>query len=535
MPDARARRGVWGALAVLLALCAIAYFPILRGEFVNFDDIRFIRDNPDFNPPRLAPLIHYWRGPYFGGAFPLTYMFLGGVASLAWNGHALEPFMFRLAGLVLHAGCVAIAFDVLRLLLRSMRGAFFGAAVFALHPLQVESVTWAVTPYTLFSLGAIDLYLRSALRAKDASPETSRRRWTLYALATLFFVLAMLSKPVAMVCIPIAAALDWGWLRRRWDQVALTLAPWGALALPVVIMTRTLIGTPPVAGAPLALRPAIAMDAIAFYLMKLAWPVGLVPDYGRSPEWLQTKGPIATSWLLPLFVALALLAVVGRGNRGRVAALMAAFALSFLPVLGLLPFHFQIYSTVADRYAYLGLLAVAIAIGWWAAARGWSLYVIVPFLLFSLIATNVQARYWHDTQALFAHNLNVVPRSFAAHRILGYEARQAGDERAAIAHYSAALEVYPGDAVSHYNMGNALLDLGDADGALRHFQNAVAAEPLDPRYRNNLGIAYVRLGLSEEAAEQWQTVLRDHPGYPDAVRNLAKLQATSRPASQPAA
>src|SRR5690348_11001441 len=203
MSDRRVSREIW----VLIALCALAYFPTLRNEFVNFDDIEFIRDNRDFNPPRLDAIVRYWRGPYFGGAFPLTYSFLGGVAVLAWNGAFLEPFMFRLAGLLLHVGCVLIVFDVLRMLLASTRGAVFGAAVFAVHPLQVESAAWAVSAYTLLSLGAIDLYLRYARQAQPSPPAAPRRKWVLYLSATILFALALLDKPVARVCSPIAAAL----------------------------------------------------------------------------------------------------------------------------------------------------------------------------------------------------------------------------------------------------------------------------------------------------------------------------------------
>jgi hypothetical protein len=539
MSDRRVPREIW----VLLALCVLAYFPVLRNEFVNFDDIEFIRDNRDFNPPHLAALVHYWRGPYFGGAFPLTYTFLGGVAALAWNGAFLEPFTFRLAGLLLHAGCVVIVFDVLRMLLHRSRGAAVGAAVFAVHPLQVESVAWAITPYALLSLAAIDLYLRYAQHAAQVTPGTPRRRRVLYAAATLLFALAMLAKPTAMVCVPIAAALDWGWLRRRWDRVAVSLTPWCVLTLPVIVMTRTLIATKPLPGPPLWVRPLVALDAIAFYLRKLVWPVGLVPDYGRSPQWLREDGPLWWSWIVPVVVAGGLLLAVRRGSRTRAAALMAAFALSLFPVLGLLPHHFQIYSTVADRYVYLGMLPVALAIGWWAstAARSpravYSIAAVVAVVL--TVMTNLQSRTWHDTLTLFERNLRLVPHSFAANRILGYEANRRLAYPRAARYYLDALKIRPDDAASNYNLANTLSAMGDVQRAIAHFERALASKPDDPIIRNNYGVALMNVGRLDEARRQFEMILAKHPEDAVAAQNLAtvrsKQQATSLPTSLPTA
>jgi hypothetical protein len=530
MSDRRVPREIW----VLLTLCAIAYFPVLRNQFVDFDDIEFIRDNRDFNPPRLAPLIRYWRGPYFGGAFPLTYMFLGGVATLAWNGAVLEPFMFRLAGLLLHVGCVLIVFDTLRMLLRSTRSAAFGAAVFAVHPLQVEAVAWAISPYTLLSLTAIDLYLRYAQLAIDPSPKSSRRRRTLYAMATTLFMLAMLAKPVAMVCIPIAAALDIGWLRRRWDRVMIALAPWGALALPIVIMTRTLLNTKPLPGPPLWVRPFVAMDALAFYLGKVVWPLGLVPDYGRTPEWLREKGPLFVSWLVPLGVAGALVALVGRGNRMRMAALVAAFALSFLPVLGLLPHHYQIYSTVADRYAYLGMLLVAIATGWWVTARPGVTYLVAGCIAILTVLTHLQARTWHDTLTLFERNLRLVPDSFAANRILGVEAGRRLDYRQSTIYYTNVLKVHPNDPATNYNLAHTLWIRGDVRAGIAHFERALASSPDNPMIRNSYGDALASVGRLDEAERQFEMILAKHPDDANATQGLVSVRAKRQAASQPA-
>ncbi len=550
MSDDPAPRGTIGALAALLALGAAAFYPVLFNGFVNFDDVLFIRDNPDFNPVTLGALLRYWRGPYFGGAFPLTYLFLGTVASLAQTEDGLNPFAFRLAGLLVHLGGAVAVFFIVRMLLRSTLAALLGAAVFCVHPLQVEAAAWAVSPYTTLSLVTVALYVRYAQLSKDTQdaqlsksptiaprdPATQRRLRLFYVAATVCFVLAMLAKPVAMVVVFIAAAIDVGWVRRRSVDVARALVPWCVLIIPFVIMTRAMIRTPPVVAPPLWERPLVAMDGLAFYLVKLIWPVGLVPDYGRTPQWLREHGPFWTAWLLPAAVGV-IVALRWRSDR-RPAALFALFTLSFLPVLGLLPHHFQAYSTVADRYAYLPLLAVAIAVGWCVAARPRLAYAIVPLIVVATVLSNIQSRRWRDTQTLFDYTLRLNPDSFAAHRILGYEARLRGDNVLASAHYTAALALRPDDATTNFNFAGVLVDRGEIGSALARYERALVQKPDDPQIRNNYGVALARAGRWDEAAEQFNAVLARYPDDAGATRNLAIVHATRpalpNPASRPA-
>src|SRR5688500_11290452 len=269
---------------LLVALVAATFAPVLENDFVDFDDHAFIRDNPDFNPPDWGAILRYFRGPYFGGAFPLTYVLIGAVSEVAQTPQGLDPRVFHAASVILHAACAVIVFFILRLLVTSDVAAAAGAALFAVHPVQTEVVAWVMNLNTLLSaalsLLALWLYLLYATLARDAARPNRRR--ALIIAATIAFVLAMLARPLAMTLVLVALALDVGWLRRHWRRVVAPLGLWLALTLPFVVATQTLIRPPNVEAPPLWLRPIVALDAIAFYLWKIVAPLGFAPDYSRT-------------------------------------------------------------------------------------------------------------------------------------------------------------------------------------------------------------------------------------------------------------
>ena len=180
-----------GWLAVGLAvLTCLTFGTIVRHDFINFDDDILIRDNADFHPVTFKKIVGYWDGPYYGGAFPVTYTVLALIADSAqdWQ-HNIQAGLFHAVSVALHIASTVLVFLLLRALVRRDIPAALGAALFCVHPLQVESVAWATNINTLlygvFSLAALWLYVLYAQRRPHA--------WTLFAVATLAFVLAMLS------------------------------------------------------------------------------------------------------------------------------------------------------------------------------------------------------------------------------------------------------------------------------------------------------------------------------------------------------
>src|SRR5439155_15195774 len=186
-----------------------------------------------------------------------------------------------------------------------------GAAVFAVHPAQVEAVAWASGTKDvlagLLAIAALYCYVLS----------TEKHRWT-YAIGTVLALAAMLAKPTAVVVPALAAIIDRLLLGRSWKQVAAFSGPWVLLALPIAVVAVTVQSAPLSAGQQVApvLRPLVAADALAFYLGKLAWPAKLTVDYGRSPAAALHQGWLFWTWSIPV-VAAAFAIVASRRYRSR--------------------------------------------------------------------------------------------------------------------------------------------------------------------------------------------------------------------------
>jgi len=466
-----------GLIAVALTLAC--FWRVCTYDFVVYDDGVHVRANPYFNPPTWSSLLQFWTKPYEGLYIPVTYTAWGGVAGLTWtagaNGAEHDPQAFHCANLLVHLLSVLVVFLLLELLMHDRWAAFGGALLFGLHPLQVEPVAW-ISGFRdvlagFFLLVAVWQYLRFA-----AARSGGRRRRLDYGLATFAFVLAMLSKPGAVVGPLAAGILGCLMLRRPFRRVVAELLPWVVLAVPVVLVTwMSQPATKIDFVAPLWQRPLIAGDALAFYLRKLALPFGLGPDYGRTPQFVLRHGWVWLTGLLPF--ALAAL-VLWRHRRKWLMASGGVFVAALLPVLGLLPFAFQNISTVADRYMYFGMLGPALALAWlMKGRRTWVVLVCVLLIGFFGVCSAYQARHWQNTTTLFQHALHVNPASSLSHVNLGVFAQRRGRLAEAIAHYNEALRVNPNEVHAHYNLGMIQQKSGRLDLAVRHYMTALRTNP----------------------------------------------------------
>ena len=513
------RRTFWICCG-LIALTVAVYGPIVHHDFIEFDDDKLIRDNPAFNPVRWDAVVRYWRGPYYGGAFPVAYTIFAAIASVAHDAQGMiHARAFHVASLLLHAGCVLIVFATLRRLVRSDWASAAGAVLFAVHPLQVESVAWATNinslVQSLFSLAAVYLYVVYAQR--DAGEQhDGRQRW-LFAGATACLVLAMASKPVAVTLPLVAFALDVGWIGRPARRAIVPAGIWLALAAPFVIVTRVMLESADVFVPPLWARPLVALDALAFYLGKILLPLGSSPDYGRSPRWLMGSAALYATWIVPVVVAVAMWQM-----RKRAPELLSAtfvFVASLLPVLGLTPFHQQQYSTVTDRYLYVPMLALAAAVAWIVSRhRNRAIvYATAAWLVVLAVWCRAEVGKWRDTETLFRTTVARNPTSLAGHTVLGLLAAHRRQYDVAMTEYRAALRTDPGFPPTLYNLGNALLALRRFDEAIDAYRSALVRDPNNARYLNNLGVALAEAGRSQEADECFSAVLRNNPKNVDAL------------------
>jgi tetratricopeptide (TPR) repeat protein len=528
-------------LGLVLAAIALALFaPVLGFGFVLLDDDLNVYANPLVHPGVAQDdgrFERIWREPYLQMYIPVTYsawalvaqaaerpLAEGEAAEAAGAANGLAPRPFHALNVALHAFSILCVFAILRAALADDVGAAFGALFFAVHPLQVEPVAW-VSGWK--DVGSGSLALASLwLYAVHARSRGTRSALS-WALALAAFALAVLAKPSAVVVPLLAAVLDVGCLRRSWRSAAASLWPFGLLGL--VGIALTLGVQPPDADVPaiaLGARPLVALDALGFYLGKLVLPLELAPLYDRRPDAVLARG----SWWIGAFalaavLAAALAALVKRPRSPVPLAGLALFALGFAPVLGLVPFTFQVISTVADRYAYLPLLGAALFFGWIArSGRTAALLSAVAVLAMGLRARD-QLRHWRASEPLFVHALAVNPSSGFAHTNLGEIYAREGRVDEALGHFEEAVRLDPGSARARNNLGSYLGENGRLEEALEHLEEAVRLDPGYSRARMGLASALIGLGRYPEAIRELEAVHRLEPEFAGAYQSRGMLLA----------
>jgi tetratricopeptide (TPR) repeat protein len=542
---------------LLIALTVAAAFGRLGfHEFTGWDDPATIYRNPSFNPPRLANLAWYWSAwgerASMGLYVPLTYTAWGVLAKIAYLQNAdpagirLNPFVYHSANVLLHVLAALAAFELLRRLVVNEWAACAGALLWGLHPAQVEPVGWASGTKDVLCgvLGLVALWQYVSFARDESDP--TRARAMRYALATLALVGAMLAKPTAVIIPLMALVIDLFCLHRPIGRTAAALAPWFALALPIVYLARLTQTTWGIEPAPPWQRPLVAADALAFYLWKLIWPVNLAVDYGRTPARILAEGWIWYTWLAPALVAL-LLALYRRRAPALVAAALI-FLAGVLPVLGFLPYQFQFYSTVADHYLYLSMLGPAVAMAWLADRRPRPIVLAACAAALGALGLRSvdQGKYWRDDETLFGRAIQVNPRSFVAHNNLGTELFHRGLREGrselfdrAVRHFRASIEIFPDYPSGHENLGIALMRTGRERQAEPHLRAALRASPgappglrADPAQTHTLlGDALLARGRSDEAVEQFRAALKVNPDYAPARERLELAVQRARAAT----
>jgi hypothetical protein len=369
-------------------------------------------------------LDYWWSGPVMRLYCPLTYT-VWGVTSLVAHvptdpatGISQKPLPFHAVNLATHLLATFLAYRLLLLIIASFDQshragrddrwnpwlAALAALPFGLHPLQVENVAWIASLngslYGMFALAALLHYVRFA-REGGA--------WR-YTLASLFYILAIFSKPSAVTVPFIAMALDRLVVGRRWSAIAKALIPWllPAAAL-TVYMSHLQIPARFDVSYPWLDRIAVAVDSWTFYLRKFLWPWPIGFPYGRKRNDVVQQNLAFYLWLFPVFVA-ALLAKF-RIKAITLSALIYTFSLA--PNLGLARFDSQYLSTVADRYAYLALFGMCVAIAWLLHRFGRRAVVLLLFAAaFWAVRSVIQIRTWHDTRAVMAQSERVWRRPY---------------------------------------------------------------------------------------------------------------------------
>jgi protein O-mannosyl-transferase len=504
---------------VVLLVVALVYGRCVGHAFLIWDDNQNITDNPWLVAPGWQTLERFWSEAFFALYIPLAYTLFTALAALTGGP---DPAVFHAANIGLHALATLWVLACLRRLVRDERAALFGALLFALHPLQVESAAWASemrgTLAACFAFAALERYL-----ASRAAPPG--KRVTPYVWASAAFAAALLCKPSVVVLpafalvLELEAGVSAAWQRMRW------LVPWFVLAGADVLLTKALQGNEQLDFVtPLASRPLVALDALAFYLEKLLWPFGLGPDYGRSPQVVLAHA--SQAWVRAALVALVVLLIfVPKRTRAWFATCFALLVVAVLPVLGIVPFLYQDISTVADRYAYLALFAPALLLArTLATARGpWSAIAVSLGLALLALCSFRQAAVWRDTETLFARALAINPVSWIAYNNRGMAQLAHGELARAAAEFEQVLRLRPEHIHAHNNLGLIAAQQGRGDEALRHFHRALEIDPAYSRAHANLAKVLFQAGRYDEALRHARDAVVHSPRDADAHTTLGRM------------
>lgn len=540
----------WFLGAVLLFAVAIAYQQVWHAGYV-WDDDSYVTKNTT-----LHDLHGLWRIWSELAATPQYYPL---VHTSFWIEHhlwGLNPLGYHLVNLVLHALAAILLWRALIQL--GIPGAWLAAAIFAVHPVEVESVAWITERKNVLSAVFYFATALTYLRFEESrdSEDPGRRRWYLYVASLFLFVLALLSKTVAC-SLPAALLLVRWWKTGRVQrQDVLPLLPFFALGLGLGLLTAWLEKHQVRAeGEEWALsfgqRCLIAGRGLWFYAGKLFFPAKLTFIY---PRW-DVSGAFGWAWLFPAAFA-AVVATLwkmrARIGRGPLVALLF-FAGTLFPALGFVDVYPFRYSFVADHFQYLASVGLIVL----AAAGLTRLPRFVPPILLAALAvlTWKQVGIYRDLETLWSDTIAKDPESWMAHNNLGLVLQQKGQHDEAIAHLQKSLELNPNKfeiqnnlgyslsmssrlrdafpylekavemnpnyAAVHYNLGNALLRSGRVAEAIAQLQRAVELDPTYVPALSNLGSAFLQTGQLDESLAHLQKALEIDPDYKPAHFNLA--------------
>jgi tetratricopeptide (TPR) repeat protein len=468
----------------------IAYLPATRGGFI-WDDDAYVTENTLLTAP------DGWQKIWFSTEapsqyFPLVYSMLRLERPL-WG---LNPTGYHWVNIILHGVNALLLWRVLRRL--ALPGAWFAAALFALHPVNVESVAWITERKNVLSLLFCLLAMHSWLSFLE-SRGTRSGRW--YGLALLFQALALFSKTTACT-LPLALVLVL-WLRRMpvdWRRLA-QIVPFLMLGAGMGLVTmwwerHNMQALEKVHALTLAERVLVSGHAIWFYLGKLLWPANLTFSYSRWK--LEPSNPLAYGWLAAL-IGLGFFIWRGRKKLGRGPETAALFYVGTLaPLLGFVMLVTFRWSFVADHYQYVAAIGI--------------------FALAAAGAVTGLERLRNPPPALMPALCGIMLLTLG---VLTW--RQCGMYVNLETLWRVTLERNPTSWMAHINLGNIQLERGDTAAAFDHYQKADALDPNNPNVYYNVGEVQRATGQLQQAVVSYEKALQFQPGYFDALKSLAAV------------
>jgi protein O-mannosyl-transferase len=526
------RQWLTAGICICLAVLTWAVFgQTLRHDFVNYDDPRYVYQNTritsGLNIAGIAWAFTHIHSENWHPLTTITHMLDSSLYGLKAGGH-------HFTNVLLHTVAVVLLF----LLLQQMTGALwksaFVAAVFAIHPLHVESVAWVAERKDVLSGIFFMLTLLSYVHYARAP---SLRR---YLVVAFVFALGLMSKPMLVTLPFVLLLLDYWPLRRIRDQrsrvgrqlLSLLLEKIPLLALCAVSSVITFLAQRGALGGteqlPMLARINNALVSYVVYVRQMFWPANLAVFYPHPENRLL---PLEVSLVVAILIGTTMAAVILRKNAPYFITGWFWYLGMLVPVIGLVQVGWQGH---ADRYTYLPQIGLYIA-GTWAVAdltalwpRRRILLGAAALLLIGALSwsSSVQTSYWRDSKTLFTHALVVTRNNDVAENNLGIVFLQRGQLDEAISRLQAAIDLRPENGPAHNNLAKALLQKGRLAEAMVHYRKFFEIEPENVEARNILGTALIQQGRIREAIEQWQGALAIEPENGNAASNLAWVFAT---------
>ncbi|HSC27663.1 MAG TPA: tetratricopeptide repeat protein [Vicinamibacterales bacterium] len=573
-PETAPSRALGPALWICLGLIAanlIVFGPVVRHGFINLDDPQYVTENRHV----LGGLT--WQSL----AWAATASYAGNWHPLTWVSHMLDVRFFgvdprghHLSSLVLHILNTLLVFGVLHRMTRAPARSAAVAALFAIHPLHVESVAWVAERKDVLSaffwLLTMWAYVRYVERSNLAR----------YTIVLLCFVAGLAAKPMVVTLPFVLLLLDY-WPLRRVPVV--DEAPWTSpqnrTALRGLVLEKLpMFGCALASGAvtvwvqkaggamrgldalPVGDRVANALQTYLAYIGKMLWPANLAALYPISRG--DSVWPAALAALVLVSITLVALRAARRCPFVPVGWLW--YLGTLVPVIGLVQVGSQ---RMADRFTYIPFVGLFVIVAWGVPLvlrRSKTVDAAVGVVAAVLLAAGAavareQTAVWHDSIRLWRHTLAVTENNHLAHHYLAHALAAAGQPVEAAAEYRRALEIRPDypdahnglgvilaasgkhdEAIAHYrqairfspqyaaaltNLGASLMAQSRTDEALIHLREAVRLDPEFAQAHSNLGTALANTGRPEEAIPSFETALRLGPGYADAHRHLGATLA----------
>jgi Tfp pilus assembly protein PilF len=533
---------------LLVAVTLAVYWPVTRCEFLNYDDPEYFASNPHVLAGLTAGnVVWAFTTGQTGNWHPLTWLSLMLDRELSGPGPAGPHF----TNLLFHLANTVLVFLLLwRLTAATWRSALV-AALFALHPLHVESVTWISERKdvlsTFFGLLTLIFYTRYAQgvtgdKCGVTRPESipsrvtchvSRFRW----LALLFFTFSLMSKPMLVTLPLVMLLLDWWPLGRvssvecrvsRARHLVVEKVPFFILSMISCVVTFIVQqkGGAVVTLMKISLAGRIenAFVSYACYLGKTFWPVNLAVLYPHPIHW--DAGLVVFS--LMLVIGLSVAAVwLGRGFPFAFTGWFW-FVGTLVPVIGLVQVGIQ---SMADRYTYVPLIGVFTILVWGLGAvcarrrvpRPLIIFLAMTVLVACAFRTRDQLRHWQNDETLFRHALAVTKNNYLAYNNLGTWLSKTGQIAEAMDCFHKSLQINPDNADVLYNLGNAFAKLSNWDAAINNYQHALQITPNQPDVLDNLGFALAAKKQFADAVVCFEAALKLDPDNADAHNNLATV------------